>query len=502
MIFRRSGGTSGNAEQDYRLGILNTLLRTPHRDMAPNIPIFAGVHERDPLFFGHLAAWYFDKGVVKDLKELFVAFMSVSDFSEEYRDAGLAMLDTLPPYQVERVLGIIKGHKAGDTFVPGIAPAVPRSFKTAVKNYLMKRESDPRAFESAVLHARKSLKTLYASLRIKPGAYAQKVLFENDPSEESRLYALKKIAQAKDPSEQARIILEYKIPYRTAVSVIKHVTPSTLVALVSAMTPQELINNLGSLKRRGAMDNPDLRAMIEGKLEEAKSDKRVSALKSRKALEAAQVDADMAARVEAVGDAQIKSKGRIKRSTALLVDKSGSMETAIEVGKQIAAIVAPICDSDLFVYAFDTLAYPIQARGAELSHWEKAFKGIKADGYTSCGVAIEIMRKNKERVEQILMVTDQGENSQPFMVNAYDSYVKELNVAPDVIIVNVGQHAPTLEKALAQAGVGVDTFTFDGDYYSLPNLIPLLIGGTRLDLLLEILAYPLPERRQPVGAAR
>src|SRR5262249_30903276 len=155
----------------------------------------------------------------------------------------------------------------------------------------------------------------------------------------------------------------------------------------------EVINNLAGLKKRGAMDNPDLRALIEDKLEKAKSDKRVSALKTRKAMESANLDAEMSKKVEAVGDVQVKSKGRIKRATALLVDKSGSMEQAIEVGKQVASITAPICESDLFVYAFDTVAYRIKAKGNELSDWEKAFKGIKADGGTSCGVPLAQMQK-------------------------------------------------------------------------------------------------------------
>jgi hypothetical protein len=38
--------------------------------------------------------------------------------------------------------------------------------------------------------------------------------------------------------------------------------------------------------------------------------------------------------LEAVADAQVKARGRISRPTALLVDKSGSMELAIELGKR------------------------------------------------------------------------------------------------------------------------------------------------------------------------
>jgi hypothetical protein len=200
--------------------------------------------------------------------------------------------------------------------------------------------------------------------------------------------------------------------------------------------------------------------------------------------------------VEAVGDHQVKTKGKIKKSTALFVDKSGSMEQAIEVGKQVASLVAPICSADLYVYAFDTMAYEIKARGAQLSHWESAFKGIKAGGSTSCGVALEAMRRNKLLVEQIVMITDQGENAHPNFATALKHYTESMSVTPSVIIVNVGAFSDAVERSLKSMDVEVDTFTFKGDYYSLPNLIPLLCSGTRLELLMDIMNYELPRRQE------
>lgn len=485
----------GVDEQDYRLHILNALLRTPHRDVAPYMPLFKDVHDRDPLFFVRLAAWYNETGAVHDLKQLFIAYLATSTFCEDFRDVGLAMLEKLPPYQVERVTRMIKGHIEDNTFVPGIA-SVPRSYKTAVENYLRQREADPKVFDSAVLHARKPLKTLYASLRIKPGPYAQRVLFENDPPEGSRLAVLKQLARTEDPAEQARLIVENKLPYRTAVSTIKTMTPSVLVALINAMTPQEVINNLSSLKKRGAMDNNDLRAMIESKLEAAKTDSRVSALKTREAMKAANLDDAMSKKVESVGDVQIKAKGKITRPTALLIDKSASMNEAIELGKMIASIIAPICEKDLFVYAFDTMAYEINAKGKDLSDWEAAFKGIYADSATSNGAAIDRMIRSNQYVEQIIMVTDQEENTPPLMLRTLREYEQKFNQMPDILFVNVGRaYRPTLFDQLTREGIMAENYVFTGDYYSLPGLIPLISGGTRLELLSDIMNFPLPEKK-------
>ncbi|HEY9712486.1 MAG TPA: hypothetical protein V6C72_03390, partial [Chroococcales cyanobacterium] len=234
------------------------------------------------------------------------------------------------------------------------------------------------------------------------------------------------------------------------------------------------------------------------------SDKRVSALKTREALKAANLDAQLAARVEAVGDKQIKSKAQIKRPTALHIDKSGSMNVAIEVGKQIASIIAPICQAGLYVWAFDTMPYPITAQGSELSHWEKAFKGINAGGGTSCGAAVEAMIKNKQRVEQIIMVTDQEENNSPRLLDSLRRYSEAMAAMPDVIFVNVNNSTDQLQKQLSAAGIGCNAFNFAGDYYSLPSLLPLIAGGTRLELLMEIMSHPLPEAeaKQPVAAGQ
>lgn len=499
-MFEELINRSANAsEQDFRLIILNALLQSPHRQVAPYIPLFAHVHDRDPIFFAHLAVWYFEHGSVRDLKQLFVAFLATSRFSDEYRSAGLALLQKLPPFEVERVLGLIKGHNESGQRIEGISPSVPRSVKTTIEHYLKERESNRESFDKAVLHARKPLKTLYASLRIKPGEYAQKILFENEPPENSRLFVLKLLAKSSDSVEQAKLIAEHNIPYRVAISGLKQMTPSVLSALVCAMTPQEIINNLASLKKRGAMDNDELRKIIEAKLKEAESDKRVSALKTRQALKSADLDDDMAKKLESVGDKQIKSKAKIKRATALHIDKSGSMQVAIEVGKQIAAIIAPICESGLYVYAFDTMAYAIDTKGkSELSDWEKAFKGISSGGSTSCGVALEMMRRQKQKVEQIIMVTDQEENTAPNLAPTLKQYADELGLMPSVIIVQVAGNSKQLEQALAAQNMSVDCFKFNGDYYSLPSLLPMLAGGTRLDLLMEIMSYPLPERRLAV----
>ena len=358
-------------EQDLRLEILNTLLTTPHRKLDQVHPVHSDLVELDPRFYVRLAAWYHDHGDVRDHKEMFIITLVLSAF-EGHREVGLALLRGLPPYQVLRVLDFIHGRKTSRKVAPAApvtasqrrsakaetgrvsSPAAkvveefglfrnpPRALRTEIIRYLREREADPEWFDSTVLVARKAIKRMYALLHVAPGERAQTILFDENPPADSRLFALKELAKAEAPADQARAIVAHAIPYRVAATVIKQMTPTVLFALIERMSPQELINNLGALKRRGAFDNADLKSAIEAKLVDAKTAVRVSAFKAEEAGKVAGLSEDVRRSLEEVADAQVKAKGRIERPTALLIDKSGSMSLAIELGKRIGALISSV----------------------------------------------------------------------------------------------------------------------------------------------------------------
>ena len=522
-------------EQDIRVEILNTLLTTPHRALEKIYPVHHELIGKDPRFYVRLAAWYHDNGDVRDHKEMFIVNLVLSDFLG-HRDVGLAMLRGLPPYQVVRVVDFIGGRKktrkvrkgedkkalsraskrtrrsvarrlfgtekteptepAGEpstiTEEFGLFRNIPRAMKTEIARYLREREADPEWFDSSVLTARKAIKRMYALLHVRPGERAQQILFDGQPPADSRLYALRELAAAKSPAEQAKAIVQHRIPYRVAATVIRQMTSTVLVALIEQMSAQELINSLGALKRRGALDVPEINSMVEAKLVEAKTADRVSALKAEKAVGAS---GELRKALEDVADTQIKAKGRISRPTALFVDKSSSMHEAIELGKRIGEIISAVCESDLYTYAFDTMAHEIIASGQDLADWERAFQGITASGATSCGVALKYLQEKKRYVEQIIMITDEQQNTPPSFCVALGEYREALKADPAVVIVRTPGGSDNVQQECQREGVQVDVFHFTGDYYSLPNLVPMLSRPSKLELLMEIMDYPLPERK-------
>lgn len=473
-------------ERDLRLQLLNSLLTTPHRDLEKIAGLHDEILERDPVFYGKMAVWYQTHGDVRDHKEVFIGNLLTSEV-QEHRDAGYVMLQTFPPYQVARIVDFMKQVKR----------KLPRSARTAIREYLETRENNPAQFDKAVVRARKHMKHLYASLRLKPGERAHAILFEDNPPQDSVLYQLKLLSRATDPQEQARIIREAKVPYAIAVGALKSMHPEVLKALVESMTPQEVINNLNSLKTRHATQDNDIKATIDRKLKEAASNERVSALKALKAAEAADVDAQTYAALENVAREQVKRKGKITRPTALFIDASSSMSEAIDVGKHLAGMLSEVAESNIFIYTFNEKARQLDVTPKdEGTSWDKLFQGIYPSGATSIGAPLQTMLESEHYVEQIIIVTDEQENEQPYFTDVYKMYEDLLLATPNVAIVKVGQHTPYLEHQLARAGIAYDTLTFAGDYYSLPNLIPILSKPSRMDLLMEIIEIDLPERKQ------
>src|SRR5262249_37128703 len=71
----------------------------------------------------------------------------------------------------------------------------------------------------------------------------------------------------------------------------------------------------------------------------------------------------------------------------------------------------------------------------------------------------------------------------------------EVRADPNVCFVRTPGAGTQLEAACRKAGVLADAFQFSGDYYALPNLVTLLARPSNLDLLMEIMEYPLPQRK-------
>lgn len=568
--------------------MFKSLLRTPHRFGDETLALHREQYKLDPNFYGKLAIWAVLHGnnVVRDVNEIFIAMLFASEYPE-HREAAYVMMQSLPPYQVTRVVQYFTGYDEVIKYVstskkeapkngfgvtvaplmygkrhPQAGKPVPRKvvkigpslskelvakgairpgqkeyfvdslfvkheclgkrnvrgmLRKSIQTYLRWREKPENQgmLEGALIRARDDMYGLYIRTHTLPGndqnSWINKFLFKNeiDPSvpQMKRLAALRQLAKIEDPVKQAELIVENKLPYPQVISVVNKITPTVLVALIDSMSPQELLSNLGSLKSRGAMDNADIKKLIESKITKIKTTKssRIDALKGAAAAKSVGDLPEEIAKVAAEAtDSQLKFHGQIKATTALLIDKSSSMSEAIELGKQLAATLAQACQSPPRVFMFDRMPTEIvwnthDGDIASKSAWDRKLKMFSANGGTDPHNVIRAMISQNISVEQIVLVTDEGENSAGRFAAELKNYERKFGFMPNIVIARVGGRlaADVMEKSMKATGIDAEVLVCDkADSVSIPNLLQMLSRKSIFDLILEISMLPLPTRNE------
>ncbi len=565
--------------------IFKTLLRTPHRSVDEVLAIHREQLKRDPFLYGQLATYSVEHGecAVKDIQDIFVATLFVSEFVA-HRSAAWAMLQTLPPYRVTRVLRYVSGYseivrhnsllskplpesgklgvrieraKFGKTYhdeskrgstIPKKENKITRSLRNtlkglrnfvadrvffinvykishdchgknlnryavgAVEYYLRYREREENRpmMDGAMVRMRNSLRTLYAKCHIKPKKWVNRALFHNEVPEGSRLEALNMLSAATDPTEQAKIIMDANIPYPVASTLITSITPSVGVALISVMSPQEVLSNFASMKRRGFFDHPELKQLIMERIKDAQVAKKgkVDALKGEAAVKAVpELDDDVKKAITKVADTQLKNYGEIKVPTVLLVDKSQSMSNAIELAKQVGATVAQACTEGNFAGCYLFNSSPVRLQWSDSdgdirtkSAWDKKLEMHFATGRTDLDLCLRAMIEENVRAEQIVIITDEGENGSRTFASYLPEYKEKFGLMPNIVIVRIGGRynvQDKVEKSCRKAGADVDVLKADGiDSVAMPNLLQLLSRKSIFELIQEINQLPLPTREE------
>ena len=492
------------------------LFRCPHRRLEEAKPTFEEALERDPLFAGHafhaLAISTGDaelKGLLPPYRRAFEgkyppreSFNKIRDLGElgcahllcsphrEHREAGRCDFQLLEPYRAGRVAFYVRAHLK-----------VNRQVQGAVRDYLRALEANERRFDGAVLRARRTLHHLYEFFHVKPSPRAQAVLFDDKPPEGSLPHWVKVLARVEDPTEQAKLIAQHKIPYTVATAALKHFTPAIVVALIEAMTPVEAVNARGWLERGGWLRDERIKALYLEKVEQAARDERASVAAMRERESAKGRDEAVEAAIQKAREAKIREGARIQRDTLLAVDVSGSMHAAIEIAQRLGALIAPLCDGELRVICFreHAILLEVKGEGQTLQDWEEAFRLVKADGGTSLGCALERAVSEGFLPAQAIYVTDQGENTTPYLAQVYRRLLEQ---GHDLIFVFLNVHSDYegVSEQLEEAGARVAVFHFDEDmsrpgwYVALEQLIPVLTGEGPIHLVDRLLALELPAR--------
>jgi hypothetical protein len=469
-------------EMMVRVEILQSLLASPRGKLEELKPIHDKAMASDPIFYPYLALWYFETGEVRDHKHLFVAHLLTSNIGQ-HREVGWKLLQRLAVYEVAKVVKYSKEHLKMET----------RQLRSAVQHYLVKLNSSDR-IESAIVRSSADLKYLTATLHLKAEYPIQKILFEGEKYHKQE--ALLALSKEDHGRRAAKLITDFKLPYTSVVGALKVWNIDTMEALVGVMSPAEVVNHLKMLAKRDGFDSIRVKAQIDRKIAMAAESKNFSTLRIDQAVANTEgLDSETLIKLKASRDKRI-SLMSIKLDTALFVDISSSMNEAIEVAKKVAAMISGAIETGrtFKVYTFAADAHEIKAKGPTMSDWEEAFKNVRANGMTSIGAPFNLMVANKVKVDQVILITDEAENTQPYFHINWKAYSGYLKVQPKVISIQVNGSDKNFQDRVRSVGAELITWEFKGDYLSLPNLLPLLSGVTNDEVVEEIMSLDLPYR--------
>ena len=258
----------------------------------------------------------------------------------------------------------------------------------------------------------------------------------------------------------------------------------------------------------GVKANPSLRGALDEKLKHAKTS-TANVLKTSRAaqvLQADNVDDDsgIVAELETLQEKQLDHMKGIDGNWLILCDISGSMQHAIEVGRQIADILCRMVKGKVLLVFFNTSPRAFDVTGKSLKEIQSITKHVTATGGTHIGCGLQLALESKWEFDGITVISDGGENNRPVFAEVYPRYRDFVgkDVPVYFYLVN-GQDQDVFSQNMRVMGLDMTTFDLRGgvDYYSLPNLV-MTQRANRYSLVSEVWDTPLLTRKQTMVVPR
>lgn len=465
--------------------ILSELSRSPHGKLEEYVPVGKKAVLNEPEFFAHLIAWNHIKGQIRDSKvALPIISLTEKTLHDDFISNSLAHLAVANPRELEKAYRFAKQIKIGGKMHDRL--------KNLIRDYLRNKETE-KNWDRLALQHRKVLTTLYAIAHMKPGEHQQRVLFEKKYAPGSVFTAVANLKNM-SPDEAAGTILQKRLPFLIVKGALGNKVKETpiMLALIKSMTPTELVTNTKIFTEWGMTQNPILRgAFDEALTKTAKSTANV--LKTTRATEAI-TDETVKAKLRGVQEKQLASM-QIEGNWLVLADKSGSMQNAIIVARQVASLLAKMVKGKVWLVFFNTSPQSMDVTGLALDQINELTKHIKADGGTSIGCGLQRMLDNKVEVDGIAIVSDADENTMPLFPDVYQKYSAWARKEVPVYLYLCDSHGGgtgTLGARMNAAHIDMQIFNMnsEADFYSLPNMVTTM-RTNRYSLIDEVMATKL-----------
>jgi len=459
--------------------LVTELIKSPHGNLREYGVTALRLLREDPFLFHHLIAWNERNGQIRDAK---VALPVYGLTDKELLENSLAHLALLDPRNLLRAVRFTKEVKPGNF----------RKVSKMVQQYLSVREKAPKWMERTILQHRKSVQSLYALLHLKPPVHVCQMLSWGKGMKPIPGSVLDVIGRLKtmSPVEAAGHVMLHKIPFLVAVGALPKIKGNTeaLIALIQGMSPSELVTNTKMLEQLGMAGNAAVQAAYRKAVESLKKDPRKGQNLFKASAAAEKVkDAGLRDTLRSVQESQFSKRG-IEGNWAVLVDRSGSMQSAIEAGKMVASALAKMVKGNVWMVFFNTSAVIVDVTGKTLEEIQSRTRGIVATGGTGIGCGLEAIKGFP--VDGIAVVSDGGENQPPVFAQVHERHFQDIPVYfyklrgdQDIFTHNCGVKS-----------VPLSTFDLTNvaslDYYSVANLVQTM-RMNRYSLYQQIMDTPL-----------
>jgi hypothetical protein len=474
--------------------LVSNLIRVGHKSLEPYKIDGLRIVKEDPNLFAHLIAWNQANGEIRDSKVALpiISLRGESGDSKIYYENAVAHLLMLDPRNLVRA---VRFHREiGD----GVKEGAGYLLRKNISEYLRIRESNQGWWDKTVLQHRASMKTLYALYHIKPSQRAQKILFEKEYPMKSVFFALKSLSQM-NSTEAAGTILNFKIPFIIAIGALGGAKKNTdvILALIESMSGAELITNSKMLSKLGVMDNPVLKTAYEKGMQKAQKDTKVSSMKADRAKQFVG-DSKIKAKLEKLQETKIDDLKGMEGDWLVLGDMSGSMSQSIEKAKEISAFIARATKGKVWLVFFNTRPVMYDVSGKTYEEVKKQTSGVRASGSTSIGCGLELMLGKGLIANGVVIVSDGGENTNPYYANVIKQYEKKFDFMPNTYLLHLDGDGDALTRSMKD--LPYETFNVnDIDFYGLPSLLKIL-KTSRYTLIDEIMQTKLLTIKEVLNA--
>ncbi|WP_068614693.1 TROVE domain-containing protein [Paenibacillus tuaregi] len=290
-----------------------------------------------------------------------------------------------------------------------------------------------------------SLGDAIATAHPKPQDLKQQALFRYLRGLEANLAllpqveALEQLKLTTDEEEQIKWIEHGKLPYETVTGAIK---PSKMVweALLYQMPTFALLRHLNTLQRAGVLEKQANVDYIVNRLTDEQALKKAKILPFRLASAFRQVEhPELRDALREAAELTFNNLPELGEQTAIFLDISGSMNGQyLEIGSVFALAMYKKTRGNSLFWLFDTEV--VDAKPSRKDSILTQASQIHARGGTDMGAPVRKLIRERRKVDQIIIITDEQQNSGSPFYEQLRLYRSKINRDVKAFIIDIAPY--------------------------------------------------------------